>query len=122
MGAKTKQELLCEGEFKNKGSKVYIATEDGSKGFKGNVVQLLKNILKDKQIEKGATIYSCGPELMLEKIFKTAKKYPKIKCQVSFEQFMGCGIGTCCGCTINTKHGFKKVCKDGPVFEANNIW
>ena len=112
LGAKTKNELLCEQEFKKSGCEVYIATEDGSKGFKGNVVELLKHTLAKSKPNQVVTIYSCGPEAMLYQIYKTAKKYPRIECQVSFEQFMGCGIGTCCGCTIDTKSGFQKVCKD----------
>jgi dihydroorotate dehydrogenase electron transfer subunit len=58
---------------------------------------------------------------MFSELAKVIKKYPKINCQVSFEQFMGCGLGVCCGCTIETKNGYKKVCKDGPVFNLKEI-
>ncbi|MBU1366223.1 MAG: hypothetical protein KKE55_06550, partial [Candidatus Omnitrophica bacterium] len=67
-------------------------------------------------------IYACGPNPMLLEISKILEKYPQINCQASFEQFMGCGIGACCGCSIETKSGYKKVCKDGPVFNLREIW
>ena len=115
LGAKNKNEILGEKEFKKLNCKVEIATEDGSRGLKGNVVKLLKKRLK-------ANIYACGPKEMFLEIRKAVKKTPKLKCQVSFEQFMGCGLGICCACVIKTKKGYKKVCKDGPVFNIKDIW
>ncbi|MBN3041119.1 MAG: dihydroorotate dehydrogenase electron transfer subunit [Candidatus Omnitrophica bacterium] len=122
LGAKDKKGILCEKDFKKLGCKVHIATEDGSKGFKGTVLDLLKSILRDTKYEMRTTIYACGPKPMLYAVHKAIKKYQNTSCQVSFEQFMGCGLGFCCGCVIKTKTGYKKVCKDGPVFDVRDIW
>lgn len=137
LGAKSKNELLCEAEFKNLGYKVYVATDDGSKGLKGSVIDLLKKLLTPYpfpspqcSIQAGppmaeplnADIYACGPEEMFKGIFNIIKNKPGFSAQVSFEQFMGCGLGICCGCTIETKDGYKKVCHDGPVFNLENIY
>lgn len=116
LGAKNKAEVLCEEEFKKIGFKPYIATEDGSKGLRGTVIDLLKEILTTYHLPLTTEIYACGPKEMFYQIHKLVKRYPRVNCQVSFEQFMGCGLGICCGCVIETKHGHKKVCKDGPVF------
>jgi dihydroorotate dehydrogenase electron transfer subunit len=121
LGAKNKREVLAEQEFKKLGCKVYIATEDGSKGFKGTVTGLLKRLLAMRYGPCTVRIYACGPKEMFSEIAKVIKPYPNINCQVSFEQFMGCGLGICCGCTIETKDGYKKVCYDGPVFDINKI-
>ena len=120
LGAKNKKEILCEQEFKNMGYRVIIATEDGSKGYKGIVTGLLKKLLTiDYRLS--TNIYTCGPEAMFKGIKKVIGKNENINCQVSFEQFMGCGLGVCCGCTIETKAGYKKVCKDGPVFNIKDV-
>ncbi len=106
-------------EFEKAGAKVYVATDDGSVGFKGNVVDLLKaeNITGDM-------IYSCGPKIMLKFLSAYAEEN-NIKCQVSMEERMACGIGACVGCVVQIKNGdsweYKKVCKDGPVFDSKEV-
>jgi len=122
LGANTKKEILCEQEFKNMGFRVIIATEDGSKGYKGTVIEALKKILNTQYSILTTNIYACGPEAMFKGIGKVIGRRKNINCQVSFEQFMGCGLGACCGCTIETKKGYQKVCKDGPVFDIKDIW
>lgn len=110
--------ILIE-EFKEYGAKVYVATEDGSVGIKGNVM----DILKEKNL-KADMIYSCGPKPMLKAIAKYAAENG-IKAQVSMEERMACGIGACVGCTCKTKKNGevqnKKVCKDGPVFYSEEV-
>ena len=118
LGAKNSKEIVCERDFKKLGFKVKIATDDGSKGFRGTAACLVKEELKRKTF---SNMYVCGPSQMFDALKKTLKKHSAINCQVSFEQFMGCGIGTCCGCSIKTKNGYKKVCKDGPVFDLKEI-
>jgi len=86
-----------------------IVTDDGSRGFKGNVVGLLKNILTTYNSQLTTNLYACGPKEMFYEIKKVLEKYPHINAQVSFEQFMGCGLGVCCGCVIETKSGYKKA-------------
>jgi dihydroorotate dehydrogenase electron transfer subunit len=124
LGAKNKNEILAEKEFKKLGFEVRIATDDGSRGFKGTVTDLLKNFLavSSKVKKPAADVYACGPKEMLFEIGKVLKRYPAINCQVSFEQFMGCGLGICCSCAIETKAGYKKVCYSGPAFNLREIY
>ena len=119
IGVRTKDEILCEKEFKDLGCEVKIATDDGSKGFKGYASELLKEVLSTIDYRL-STIYACGPRPMLEEISHISKKY-NIPTQLSLEEHMACGIGVCLGCVVNTKEGFKRVCKEGPVFNAVKI-
>ncbi|MFO8053210.1 MAG: dihydroorotate dehydrogenase electron transfer subunit, partial [Candidatus Omnitrophota bacterium] len=116
LGAKNKQEIVCEEEFKKLGFQVKIGTEDGSRGHKGFVTDLLKEILNTQYSRLNTNIYACGPKGMFCQINKIVKDRKGINTQLSFEQFMGCGLGVCCACVISTKAGYKKVCQDGPVF------
>jgi dihydroorotate dehydrogenase electron transfer subunit len=121
IGAKTKKQILCENEFKKLGCSVKIATDDGSRGFKGYVSDLLKKFFSTANCQPLA-IYACGPGPMLKEVAAVAKKY-NIPAQVSLEEHMACGIGACLGCVVNTQDGFKRACKEGPVFNAGQlIW
>lgn len=106
-------------DFEKAGAKVYITTDSGKIGFKGNVVQLMK----EKNIT-GDFIYSCGPKVMLQALAEYAKEN-NISTQVSMEERMACGIGACVGCVVkiieNGQPIFKKVCKDGPVFNSLEV-
>ncbi len=106
-------------EFREAGAKVYITTDDGSLGFKGNVVDLLK--AEDISAD---IIYSCGPRIMLKYLSAWAEE-KNISCCVSMEERMACGIGACVGCVLpvkeNDKIVYKKVCKDGPVFDSREV-
>ena len=94
-----------------------IMTDDGSNGKKGNTVEALEEVLGKKKID---IIYTCGPHGMMEAVAKVAQKN-NIRCQISLEERMACGIKACVGCSILTKNGMKKVCYDGPVFESTDI-
>ncbi len=97
-----------------------LCTDDGSEGFKGNVVQYL-NTLSDEDIA-GATIYACGPTPMLKALHTFAQEN-SLTCEVSMEELMACGIGACTGCVVETKSGYQRVCKEGPIFESEQlIW
>ena len=98
---------------------MHIATEDGSKGKKGKVTDLLKDLLRSTKYEV-SSIYACGPKPMLEEVAKMAK-LRKIPCEVSLEERMACGTGACLGCAVKTKEGYKMVCKDGPIFNGEDI-
>lgn len=120
IGAKTKSHLLCEREFKSFGCTVRVATEDGSKGHKGLVTEILQDMLVDADAPR-ATICACGPTEMLKAVAKIAAD-KKMACQVSLEERMACGVGVCLGCPVRVKAGgYKMVCKDGPVFNAEEI-
>lgn len=120
IGAKTKKQILCIEEFKKFGCSVKIATDDGSLGFHGRVSQLLKEFLRLTINQERITIYACGPKPMLKEIAHISKKQ-NISAQVSLEEHMACGIGACLGCVVNTTKGYKRVCKEGPVFKADEI-
>ncbi|MBF0252886.1 MAG: dihydroorotate dehydrogenase electron transfer subunit [Candidatus Omnitrophica bacterium] len=122
MGASGKDHISCCLPLAGKETDVYISTDDGSIGKKGTAVDLLKEILANKKNNGTETIiYACGPGKMLENVSKTAKAH-NIQTQISVEEYMACGIGACKGCAIKTKQGIKLVCKDGPVFNAEDIY
>jgi dihydroorotate dehydrogenase electron transfer subunit len=119
IGARTKKQILCEKEFKKLSCDVKISTDDGSQGYKGKVTDLLKKILSTLNPQP-STICACGPQPMLKEVANISKKY-NISAQVSLEEHMVCGIGACLGCVVNTREGYKRVCKEGPVFNADEI-
>lgn len=123
IGARTKDQVLCEKEFKNFISDVKISTDDGSRGFSGRVTDLLKNVMSTEPVGKREIqLYACGPKPMLKEVCRIAKAH-NLQAQVSLEEHMGCGIGACLGCVVKTKNGLKRVCKEGPVFDAKElIW
>lgn len=122
IGAKSKSHILCERDFKKLGFETLIATEDGSLGKKGLATELLKKLLSTVHHPPSAAIYTCGPRGMLKEVASIARS-GKIPCQVSLEEYMACGIGVCLGCPVkvNAPYGYKMVCKDGPVFNAEEI-
>jgi dihydroorotate dehydrogenase electron transfer subunit len=136
IGAKTKNQILCEKEFKKLGCTVKISTDDGSRGFKGKVTELLRDILASSiklqapskkttkpaacSLQPAAVIYACGPKPMLEEISRISCKH-NIRAQISLEEHMACGTGICFGCAVKTKYGYKRICKEGPVFNADEI-
>jgi len=123
LGAKCREQVLCEKEFKKAGCSVKITTDDGSLGFKGRVTDLLSKALQVKMPKgKKAMIYACGPRPMIRAVCSLAIKY-NIPAQVSLEEHMSCGIGACLGCVVSTRRGLERVCKEGPVFNAKDlIW
>lgn len=121
IGAKTKKDILCAKDFEKLDCEVKIATDDGSKGFKGRVTELLRQTLSTVNCEL-LTIYACGPRSMLQGVSRIAVRRG-IPAQVSLEEHMACGIGACLGCVVQTRQGQKRVCREGPVFSAQDlIW
>lgn len=97
---------------------VEIATEDGSVGFKGFITDLFsKKIIK--RTEK-ILVIACGPNPMMKKMAEICEQY-KVDCYVILEKIMACGIGVCLGCSIKTTKGMKRVCHDGPIFDAEEV-
>ncbi|MFH2105921.1 MAG: dihydroorotate dehydrogenase electron transfer subunit [Candidatus Micrarchaeota archaeon] len=113
IGAREKKDLVYEKKFESLGCKVLTSTDDGSCGFKGNAVQCLTSELEKGKFDQ---IYSCGPEKMMYFLAKKCDEL-KIPCQLSLERYMKCGIGICGSCDLNGK----SVCRDGPVFNAEDI-
>jgi dihydroorotate dehydrogenase electron transfer subunit len=116
-GASTKKLLLPQSLLPLNTATV-VATEDGSCGHKGLVTDLLPQYAPATN-----QVIACGPLPMLRYMAKEQKKLGirNKSVQVSLEMRMGCGVGVCYGCTIRTKHGLKQACKDGPVFELDDI-
>lgn len=112
--------LLVE-ELEALGVKVYIATDSGAVGFKGNVIDLIKS-----ENITGEYMYACGPKVMLRALADYCSN-EGIPVQVSLEERMGCGYGVCVGCACKIKadnekgYVMKKVCKDGPVFLGSEV-
>ncbi|MEM3694835.1 MAG: dihydroorotate dehydrogenase electron transfer subunit [Candidatus Bathyarchaeia archaeon] len=114
VGAKTKEELLFMSELgKVCGKNLITTTEDGSHGIKGLATDPLKEILAR---EKFDFIYACGPEQMMRKVFDLAEKHG-IALEASLERLMRCAIGLCGSCVL----GSYRVCRDGPVFNSNQL-
>jgi len=110
LGFNTKDEIFYEEKFKNLGAQVFITTVDGSYGSKGFVTDKMKEV-------DYSYFYTCGPEPML----KAVHKISKTSGQFSFEERMGCGFGACMGCSCKTITGFKRICKEGPVLDKEEI-
>lgn len=116
-----RDELFLLDELKKYGD-VYISTEDGSTGTKGNVL----DAVRENDI-KADIVYSCGPMPMLRAVKQFAVEND-IEAQISLEERMACGIGACLGCVCKTKEKDEhthvnntRICTDGPVFEAREV-
>ncbi len=121
LGFRSKSNIILKDEFEKCGSTV-ISTDDGSFGHSGLITVPLKEHLEKNKCD---VIMACGPTPMLKGIAALAKEFG-IPCQVSMEQRMACGIGAClvCACKTKNKDGenFSHVCKDGPVFNAAEVF
>ena len=110
LGFGRSDEVFFKDEFEALGLKVLVTTVDGSEGIKGFVTDAMDSI-------DYTYFYTCGPEPMLKAVYdKTVTSG-----QFSFEERMGCGFGACMGCTCKTKYGNKRICRDGPVLEKEEI-
>ncbi len=119
-GFRNKDAVILSDEFEKSVSKLIITTDDGSYGIHGFVTQPL-----EKEIKNAEMVCACGPTPMLRNVAKLAEKYG-VACQVSLEQRMACGIGACLGCAVEVKREdgtttYKHVCKNGPVFNAEEV-
>ncbi|MHC4872458.1 MAG: dihydroorotate dehydrogenase electron transfer subunit [Planctomycetota bacterium] len=129
VGSKSQCSLLEITKMSDTADHVEVSTDDGSTGIKGHAVNAADIIYGNLDSSKPIQIFSCGPDPMLKglTIFAADKNIP---CEVSLEARMACGFGACVGCVVKVKdekadEGFvyKKVCKDGPVFDAQSlIW
>ena len=111
LGFNSKDDVFYEDEFKALGCDTFVATADGSYGVKGFVTDCL-----DK-VGDYTYFYTCGPEPMLKALYKATKTSG----QFSFEERMGCGFGACMGCSCKVITGYKRICKEGPVLEKEEI-
>ena len=119
-GFRSKTAVILSEDFEKYCGKLIITTDDGSYGIHGFVTQPL-----EEEIGSAEMICACGPAPMLKSIARIAREH-NVPCQVSLEQRMACGVGACLGCAVavNRPDGtvfYKHVCKDGPVFNAEEV-
>ncbi len=111
LGFNKAEEVFYKDEFEALGAKVLVSTVDGSYGVKGFVTDAVK------QVPEYTHVYTCGPEPMLKAVYNSTTTGG----HYSFEERMGCGFGACMGCSCKTKYGNKRICKDGPVLDKEEI-
>lgn len=109
LGFNTKEEVFGETAFRMMDCKAIVTTVDGSYGMKGFVTDALP--------EDYSYFYTCGPEPMLKAVYRKTLTSG----QFSFEERMGCGFGACMGCSCRTITGYKRICREGPVLEKEEI-
>ncbi len=110
LGFGSKDEIFYKEEFEALGAKVIIATADGSFGVHGFVTDAMSGL-------DYSYFYTCGPEPMLKAVYDKSVSDGEF----SFEERMGCGFGACMGCTCETKYKYKRICRDGPVLQKEEI-
>jgi dihydroorotate dehydrogenase electron transfer subunit len=119
-GARSRAEAGFAGALTAAGAHVDLATDDGSAGFHGNVVQMMRSRLEAG--ERPAGILTCGPSAMMAVVADVAREH-EIPCWASLEERMGCGIGVCRGCAHrDATGGWRCICVDGPVYNAADIF
>lgn len=142
LGARTKDWVICAADFRKIGAPVHIATDDGTRGHRGSVVDLVSKhpvmlslskhdrfpfVLRHAQDERRPILYICGPTPMMAAAARWAGERG-IPAQVSLEERMGCAMGVCMGCVVEvtteqlgSHKRFQRVCTEGPVFPAEAI-
>ncbi|MFZ4524529.1 MAG: dihydroorotate dehydrogenase electron transfer subunit [Chlorobium sp.] len=120
IGGRTKDDLLSQNL-----ANCRIATDDGSSGFKGTVVELLRIELPNLYNEGTLKVFACGPNPMLKALATLCHEH-RLACEISLESMMGCGIGICYGCSVEVKDqdgGIRNIllCREGPVINAKKF-
>ncbi|HPP93771.1 MAG TPA: dihydroorotate dehydrogenase electron transfer subunit [Spirochaetota bacterium] len=115
-GAKSKDYIFYEDLYRNLADEFLIFTDDGSAGQRGIPTETAVDIISSNSFDR---LYCCGPDPMMEKVVSIANT--SVSVEVSMENYFGCGVGLCMGCTVDTIHGFKRACIDGPVFNGREV-
>ncbi len=110
LGFGGRDEVFYEEKFAELGARVLVTTVDGSYGIKGFVTDALSDV-------EYTHFYTCGPEPMLKALYSATSTGGSF----SFEERMGCGFGACMGCSCKTVTGYKRICKEGPVLQKEEI-
>lgn len=121
VGARSGRQLWCGQEMSKMGAKVLLASQDGLKGFRGTVLELLLHE-EARLLRSGTEVFACGPREMLREVAKWAAS-KGVGCQVSLETPMACGVGLCLGCAVRLSgsRGYARACQEGPVFRSEEI-
>ncbi len=119
LSASTKERLVCEDLLKRYSKEVFVATDDGSKGYMGNAIDLIEKFLSKKDVD---VAYTCGSRRFARYIEKLDNE-GKLKGYVFLERNMACGVGFCHGCAVEKSDGtgYLLVCKDGPAFRVGEV-
>ena len=125
-GARKKEEHFVD---HNPDSNIYISTDNGSVGIKGNLFEAMNSIFNINEL-KDKSIYVCGPPMMMETVRKFTVEH-QIECYLALETIMACGIGICQGCTVEKcnstsnldtyRNKYELVCMDGPIYKADEV-
>ena len=118
LGARSARDLMGEADFAASGVPLAVATEDGSRGVRGLVTDLLDDALSGAE---PTAVYACGPTRMMAAVARQAEQRG-IACWAALENPMACGFGVCLGCAAPLRSGgFALVCRDGPVLPAHEV-
>ncbi len=110
--------VYCEDKYRDSSLSFHLMTDDGSAGTRGFATEIMPDILNKQKFKR---IYTCGPTPMMRAVTQSAEDFAPV--EVSLENYFGCGFGICSGCTVETKSGQKRACKDGPVIDGSQlIW
>ncbi|MBI2900806.1 MAG: dihydroorotate dehydrogenase electron transfer subunit [Planctomycetes bacterium] len=122
-GGRTEEMLYGIDDFAGIGVETHAATEDGSRGTKGLVTDLLERRLR-KLDRKGTMLYTCGPDRMIDAVVRIARR-EKLPCEVSMERRMGCALGACGACVAKVSDGddwrYSRICIEGPTYDAARL-
>lgn len=120
-GFRNASAVILQEDFVAAGAETILCTDDGSAGIHGFVTQPLEELVRNGGVD---AVFACGPTPMLKRITEICKEN-SVYCEISLEERMACGIGACLGCACKTKRNdeeyFAHVCKDGPVFKAEEV-
>ncbi len=115
-GSSCGEEILFREELEQMSAELHLATDDGTCGLKGTVVDMLG----DYELTADHFVYTCGPEVMTSAVAAAVLEAGAKGC-ASLEAYMACGVGACMGCVVMTTKGYKRVCKEGPVFKLEEL-
>ena len=120
-GFRNASAVILQEDFAAAGAETILCTDDGSAGIHGFVTQPLEELVRNGGVD---AVFACGPTPMLKRITEICREN-SVYCEISLEERMACGIGACLGCACKTKRNdeeyFAHVCKDGPVFKAEEV-
>ena len=123
-GGRSASELPLVDELERRGIEVTLSTDDGSRGHRGRVTVPLVTALGSGR--RNVRLYACGPEAMMHAVARIAEERD-IRCEVSLDPWMGCGLGTCLGCVVRiqepgeTRAKNRPACTEGPVFDSQRV-
>lgn len=117
MGGRTQGDLFWQNIYAPHTRQIFVTSDDGSVGTHGTVMAKLPSLLKENTYD---CVYTCGPSPMMKAVAACCEEH-KVKCQVSLERYMACGLGACLSCTCQGREKRLKVCTDGPVFWATEV-